>query len=109
MRSPFSITSVANTPLPWISERRASIFFGFFFQGLSALLLAIVRCIWLGRIHCGASRRDVPSRGRNVGGGRVALGPARQKSTISVLISPGSPMLRVTRLTDYATVVLTVL
>jgi hypothetical protein len=28
MRSPFLIAAVANTPLPWIGDSRASIFFG---------------------------------------------------------------------------------
>ena len=39
MRSPASITSVAKTPLPWISERRASIFFFFFLSDLSLLAI----------------------------------------------------------------------
>src|SRR5690606_4873207 len=35
MRSPFLIASVANTPLPWIGDRRASIFLTFFFFDIS--------------------------------------------------------------------------
>src|SRR5690554_761271 len=67
---------MAKTPLPWISDWRASIFL-LFLPGLSLLLAIGWRRLAGESGHCGASAGDVPSAGLDTTG---------QKRTISVLI-----------------------
>src|SRR5690606_34952641 len=103
-RSPLAIGCRAKTPLPWMRDLRATILRG-------------MRDTCVDSGHCRSSGVKPPAHrapgSRRRGGGTV-LFRARRKSynfgpDWKAPILPGPYMLRVTRLTDYATVVLTVL